>query len=84
MDTWERFGLSPEEYETCVRAAEELRALAEGGAPSADDLARDWGAAKATHRRLAIPTLWKALGFEAVPLVRRLVPQGPEDWPSRA
>jgi hypothetical protein len=84
MDARERFGLEPEEYEKCVKAAEELRTLGpDPGAPTAEDLARDWSAAKATHRRLAIPLLWKALGFEAGPLVRRLVPQGPEGSPSR-
>lgn len=84
MDTRERFGLSPEEYEKCVHAAEELRVLSGGAAPSADDLARDWSVAKATQRRLAMPALWKAFGLEAPPLVRRLVPRGRDEGPTRA
>ena len=76
MDERERFGLDPEEYEKCVRAAEELRSLwPEAPAPSAEELARGWAEAKATQRRLAWPSLWKALGVSPVPLVRRLVPE---------
>lgn len=85
MDARDRFGLDPEEYEKCVKAAEELRSLwPEAPAPTAEDLARDWAEAKATQRRLAVPSLWKALGFNPVPLVRRLVPEVPRDGATRS
>lgn len=74
MDPWERFGLDPEEYDKCVLAAEELAGLSSGApAPSAEELAKGWADAKAHYRRIAIPSLWRALGLEGA--VRTLVPE---------
>lgn len=73
MDPWERFGLDPEEYEKCRQAAEELQGLSPD-APSVEELARDWGLAKAAQLRAAVSVLWRALDFDPAPLVRRLVP----------
>lgn len=75
MQPWERYGIRREEYERCLQAVEELRSLwPEAPAPSAEELARDWAAARAGHLRLAAGALWKALGFEPVPLARGVDP----------
>lgn len=50
MQTRDESGLTPREYEACVQAARELAAL-DARAPSADELAREMMAAKATEVR---------------------------------